>query len=263
MREILGVWVVVATLAARASAEPALPETQLPLRLIGTVVVAQAERSIAVIENGGATSVVRTGDAIGGARVQAIWKDGVVLAQAGRLERLAFASLSAASAAGPGAQSASARARGTAEAGGVAAVDRELRHALPYRRAQAAKAREASATARAAAQPDAGEPGSEVAHESSAEQVLTRLASQARYSPLLDEGGKLRGVALMDIRADSTLARLGLRSGDVVISVAGVNVDNSPRSVDTLRSLDPRAGGEVLVERAGVPTRIEVPPGAL
>jgi S1-C subfamily serine protease len=95
------------------------------------------------------------------------------------------------------------------------------------------------------------------------DQMLVNLSSQARYKPLLDENGQLRGVAVLDVRPDSTLERLGLRSGDVVVSVAGVRVDNSAAAFNALRAIDPRAGGEVLVERGGLPTRITVPPGAL
>jgi type II secretion system protein C len=266
-RELLGVLVLVVALASRASADPALPETQLPLRLIGTVVASQVERSIAVIENSGATFVVRTGDAIVGARVQEIRKDGVVLALAGRLERLAFASALAAASAGSRPTSVSASARAEGDASALEARDGDFPQAQTSQRARAAaRARAARATAvpaSAAAQDGEGETGSEVTQAVSAEQLLLSLSSQARYAPLLDEGGKLRGVALMDIRPDSTLERLGLRSGDVVVSVAGVKVDNSSQAFDALRALDPRAGGEVLVERGGVPTRIAVPAGTL
>jgi S1-C subfamily serine protease len=93
--------------------------------------------------------------------------------------------------------------------------------------------------------------------------MLVNLSSQARYKPLLDENGQLRGVAVLDVRPDSTLERLGLRSGDVVVSVAGVRVDNSAAAFNALRGLDPRAGGQVMVERGGLPTVITVPPGAL
>ena len=111
-RRLLRALVVVAALASRASAEPALPDTQLQLRLIGTVVAAESARSIAVIQNGGATAVVRAGDAIGGARVQEIRKDEVVLTQSGRLERLAFNAVATASRTGSGLTGDSTSARG-------------------------------------------------------------------------------------------------------------------------------------------------------
>ncbi len=270
VRELLGAWVLVAAFAAfaaRASAEPTLPETQLPLRLIGTVVAAAAERSIAVIENGGATAVVRTGDAIGGARVQEIRKDGVVLAQAGRLERLGFATALASAPAGsrPASASVSADGRDAADAGD--AVDPDFKSARNIRTARAAARasvkRAPTVPASAAARDDDGETGSEVQEVVNSDQLLVNLSSQARYRPLLDESGQLHGVAVMDVRPDSTLERIGLRSGDVVVSIAGVKVDNTSQAFDALRALNPSAGGEVVVERGGVPTRIAVPPGAL
>jgi type II secretory pathway component PulC len=210
---------------------------------------------------------VRTGDAIGGARVQEIHKDGVVLAQAGRLERLAFTNAAGSALAGSGRTSDPAAAGGAADASARDARDRERRAAQTARReraaAKASTARAEAVPASAAVQDEAGEASSEVTQPLTAEQLLVTLAGQARYAPLLDDAGQLRGVALMDVRPDSTLERLGLRSGDVVVSVAGVKVDNTTKAFDALRALDPRAGGEVLIERGGVPTRIAVPPGAL
>jgi len=266
VREIAFVWLVLAATALRAGAEPALPETDLPLRLIGTVVAAQTERSIAVIENSGATAVVRTGDAIGGARVQEIRKDGVVLSQAGRLERLALAPVATARTAGSAQTSAAASSGGDADANGRDATDRDRNDSPTSSRGRtAARSRAASASAvpASAASGEDDEADSAVTEQVTPDQLLVNLSGQARYSPMLDGEGQLRGVALMDIRPDSTLERLGLRSGDVVVSVAGVQVDNSSRALDALRALNPSAGGDVMVERRGVPTRITVPPGAL
>jgi len=255
---------VLAVLAARASAESPLPETQLPLRLIGTVVAAESGRSIAVIENGGATAVVRTGDAIGGARVEEIRKDEVVLTSSGRLERLAFSAFATASRGGSGSAAGSAAAGGQQATAAREAKDRDW--------PDASNAGRASARALARAPMPNPVPASAAAQDEddaaakpplTTEQLLVNLSSQARYAPLLDQDGKLHGVALMDIRQDSTLERIGLQSGDVVVSVGGVQVDNTTKAFDALRALDPRAGGEVLVERKGVPTVITVPPGSL
>jgi len=267
VRELLGSWLIVAALAARAGADPlVLPETQLPLRLIGTVVAGETERSIAVIENAGATSVVRTGDAIGGARVQEIHKDGIVLAQAGRLERLALAPVAIARASGSAQASASASSGGDADADDLDANERGSRMSAASRRGRTtarARTARASAVPASAARGEPGEADSEATQSVSNDQLLVNLSAQARYKPLLDGEGNLHGVAILDVRPDSTLERLGLRSGDVVVSVAGVPVDNSSQAFDALRALNPRAGGEVLVERGGLPTRITVPPGAL
>jgi len=252
-------------LASRASAEAALPETQLPLRLLGTVVSGSEARSLAVIENSGETAVVRTGDAIGGAVVREIHKDGVVLTQAGRLERLAFASVAASSGAGSGngddfSDSSGHRAEGGDTAARRAKLQaRAVRRTAMSSRAKARRATAVPASADPAEELASGEPRETLSNE----QLLLQLSKQARYAPLLDENGKLRGVALMDIRPDSTLERLGLRNGDVVVSVAGVKVDNTSKAYDALRALNPRAGGEVLVERRGVPTRITIEPGSI
>ncbi|MEX2205799.1 MAG: type II secretion system protein N [Myxococcota bacterium] len=253
-------------LAARANAEPALPETQAPLRLIGTVVAAQVERSMAVIDDQGATRVVRTGDEVGAARVQEIHKDGIVLVRAGRLERLALAPVAIARApepAGTGDSAAVDDAHGTDS---LDPAERDARARLAARRSRMAKrapAKSASAVPASAARGQDGEDGSEVTQRVSSDQLLVNLSQQARYRPLLDDEGQLRGVALLDVRPDSQLERLGLRSGDVVVSVAGVPVDNSAQAFNALRGLNPRAGGEVMVERGGLPTRITIPPGAL
>jgi type II secretion system protein C len=265
VRELLCVGLLAAALAVRAGAEPALPETQLPLRLIGTVVAAQAERSIAVIESLGTTQVVRTGDAIGAARVQEIHKDGVVLAQAGRLERLALASVASRAPAGSGASSASDPSFGEGPADARDATDRGSREAAPQRARTASRSRATRRTAvpASAARGQDGEAGSSATEQVTSDQLLVNLSGQARYAPLLGDDGQLRGVAVLDVKPDSTLERIGLRSGDVIVSVAGVQVDNSPAALDALRALNPKAGGEVMVERGGVPTRIVVPPGAL
>jgi type II secretion system protein C len=268
VREILAAIVLVVAIAAQARADVNLPETTLPLRLMGTVVASSAARSIAVIENAGTRAVVREGDAIGGARVQEIRKDGIVLDQAGRLEKLAFASAAAPAEDRDGTRaSAAVSAAHDAGANESATARRDWRAAANARRARAAlKASATRASAVPASAASDGDEEDEAGGRSkplNSQELLAQLANQARYAPYHDSEGKLHGVALMDVRPDSTLERLGLRSGDVVISIAGVKVDNTSKAFDALRSLNPRAGGEVLVERGGVPTRIAVPPGAL
>lgn len=264
-RERLAVGLAVLAFAFQAHADASLPETTLPLRLVGTVVASRTERSIAVVENDGARVVAHVGDAVGSARVTEIRKDGIVLRTASRLEHLPFALGSAGSADAPGVASVAASARNDGEARERDAAARDWRRAAQERRARlAAKPRATRATAGPASATAGDEAGEVVAARPvDSQTLLAQLANQARYAPYRDEDGKLRGVALMDVRPDSTLERIGLRSGDVVVSIAGVKVDNTPQAFDALRSLNPRAGGEVLVERRGVPTRIAVPPGAL
>jgi type II secretion system protein C len=266
LREAFAVGWVVLALAARAGADPALPETQAPLRLVGTVVAAQAERSIAVIDDQGATRVVRTGDQIGAARVQEIHKDGIVLASSGRLERLPLAPVAVARGTEPVRNGESAAVDDAHDSDSLDPGQRDARATLAARRSRMAKrapAKSASAVPASAARGQDGEEDSEATRQVGNDQLLVNLSQQARYRPLLDDEGQLRGVALLDVRPDSQLERLGLRSGDVVVSVAGVPVGNSAQAFNALRGLNPRAGGEVLVERGGLPTRITIPPGAL
>lgn len=267
-RERLVVGLAVLAFAFQARADASLPETTLPLRLVGTIVASRAERSIAVVENDGARVVAHVGDAVGSARVKEIRKDGIVLQTASRLEHLPFAIGSVANADAPGVTTVAASASGEGGAGGREAADRDWRRAAQERRARLAAKPRATRATRATAAPASAGAGDEAGETVAAKPVdsqalLAQLANQARYAPYHDEDGVLRGVALMDIRPDSTLERIGLRSGDVVISIAGVKVDNTTKAFDALRSLNPRAGGEVLVQRRGIPTRIAVPPGAL
>lgn len=264
-RERLAVGLALLALSFQARADANLPETTLPLRLVGTVVASRAERSIAVVENDGARVVAHVGDAVGSARVTEIRKDGIVLQTASRLEHLPFTLGRADSADAPGVASVAASARDESEARERDAATRDWRRAAQERRARlATKPRATRAANGPASAPDGAEVGETVAAKPvDSQALLAQLANQARYAPYRDEDGNLRGVALMDIRPDSTLERIGLRSGDVVVSIAGVKVDNTPQAFDALRSLNPRAGGEVLVERRGIPTRIAVPPGAL
>jgi hypothetical protein len=190
-----------------------------------------------------------------------------VLSQGGRFERLGFAAVAAARTGDPGRTTALASAGAEADPSATDSTDPDFRHGASATRertvARVRAPRPTAVPASAAEHDEDGAADDEATKPANTDQILVDLSRQARYAPLLDQTGKLRGVALMDIRPDSTLERIGLRSGDVVVSVAGVKVDNTPSAFDALRALDPRAGGEVLVERAGVPTRIAVPPGAL
>ena len=249
-RELALVLVAALLCASRAVADPALPDSSLPLHLVGTVVAAQRERSIAVIESAGKVAVLRAGDVVGGAELREIHKDGVVLALSGRLERLSLSGRAAPTATG---RATAAVWAPESEAGADSRDQSEprLRRATPPARAT---------PARAARQPRRS---ASSASSASPEALLASLSGQARYAPVQDASGALHGLALLDVRPDSALERIGLRSGDVVVSVAGVKLDQGSRAFDALRALDPSAGGEVLIERQGVPTRIAVPPGAL
>jgi type II secretory pathway component PulC len=220
--------VAIATFALCASAARAeLDETTLPLRLIGTVVAARADRSLAVVESGGATRVVHRGDEVAGARVEEIGKDAIVLAHASRRERLSFA---------PPASPYP----GTSE-------EEATRLALAHS-SRADDPRETEPRARPARRASASGPAP--------------AGTPALARALLDENGKLRGVALLGVASDSMLERFGLQSGDVVTHVAGVKIDNTANAYNTLRGLNLGNGVEVTVLRRGSVTTVNVPGSA-
>jgi S1-C subfamily serine protease len=94
------------------------------------------------------------------------------------------------------------------------------------------------------------------------EEALRTLASQARFLPEFGNGGEVRGIAVQSVVPGSTLDRLGLRSGDLVVSVAGHRVDD-PASAQALRALPLHEPFAVEIVRAGAPATLRVPGGAL
>jgi type II secretory pathway component PulC len=98
---------------------------------------------------------------------------------------------------------------------------------------------------------------------STPEEALQDLAQQAVFVPELGEGGRVRGIAVADIRPGSLLERLGLENGDVVVAIAGVRVESGSQALQALRGLDFHRGVSVDVERDGALTAIAVPAGAL
>src|SRR5262249_4491245 len=66
-------------------------------------------------------------------------------------------------------------------------------------------------------------------------QLVADLAAQPRFAPVMDNNGKLRGVALMNVVPDSLIERLGLRSDDVVVAIEGTPIDSSGRAMNVAR----------------------------
>ena len=66
-----------------------------------------------------------------------------------------------------------------------------------------------------------------------------------------------------DIRASSTLERIGLQDGDVVLAIGDNRIENGEQVVPALRSLDLSTNIEIEIERGGVLQTVEVPAGTL
>ena len=95
------------------------------------------------------------------------------------------------------------------------------------------------------------------------DQLLADIASQARFAPVMDNNGKLRGVAVMNVVPDSMIERLGLRSDDVVTAINGTPVDSSGRAMNVARGLGRSAPINLDIERKGVPTKVTIDPRGL
>lgn len=243
-----------------APPEERLPETRLPLRLRGTAVSDRAERSLAVVEDSraGEALLVRVGERIAGARVERIERDRVILRYRGLLELITLP------------ESASSGAGGSAE---VALRTRMVITDDPAEEARAAeRVRRLRPRPRAAVR-DLGRGPAETDDDAidsppaspapEPEDRLVELSQQARFLPEFGDAGELRGIVVTDIREGSTLERIGLRDGDVVLAIGDNRIENHEEVVPALRSLDLASDIAIEIERGGEPQTIDVPGGAL
>ena len=234
----------------------AIEETGLPLRLLGTIVAADPLASIAILEDSaGRSRVVRVGDRVGDARVEHIEREWVVVSERGRIRRISFDRNRALRA-----RAEPRRPLGDEESALLARADRPP-PALP-----------AQAAARARTGRDEDSPS----HWSESLEVRTALAElgpahaatlfslsrQGEFQPQFGEGGTLSGIAVGSVAPGSQLARLGLQSGDVVVSVGGAPLQ-SYSDLRALRGFQTQNGFQVGLLRGGAPITLQVPPGAL
>ncbi len=253
-RAALAAGALVFAVASLASADP----SQGP-RLLGTVVSSDAARSLAVIEQGGARRVVRTGGEFAGGTVVEIRSDSVRLRRGGRVETWTLADVS--------------RPYATAAANVPASPDTSRLDEAPRAadsRASSRGARPGSASSRAGSgspaarrSPAPAKARSEADVARSNDQLLADLAAQARFAPVMGNDGKLRGVAVMNVVPDGLIERLGLRSDDVVTAIQGVPIDSSGRAMNVARGLDGTQPVKLDIERRGVPTVVVVDPRSL
>jgi type II secretory pathway component PulC len=249
------------TVVALAPAKETLLETRLPLKLRGTVVSPLREHSLAVIEHGAQaeTIVVREGDWVGEARIEHVERKRVVLRNRGQRELIMFEEKSAT---GGSDGRATARAtRRTRAAKELAARVNSQRPPAPTarRRTPRIDVSEAIGNTAVPASPDPNLEYSDLGNE----ERLKSLSEQARFAPSLGEEGGLRGVLVTDIAAGSQLESIGLRNGDIVVSIGGIPLQDPAQVIPTLQGLDLSAGTTLLVERGGAATTISVPPGSI
>jgi type II secretory pathway component PulC len=265
----------------------ALAESRRPLRLRGTIVAGAAEHSLAVIEDLSRqeTQQLHEGESIGELRIERIRRGSVVVSHRGGLERLTFqpedeaegsrkagtrgraSSARRASAAkrASAAQRASASMRASAARTAVASAKGAVPRPPPVRAKRRAAPGGDAASADGADGTDAAESAATSADEldPDVEERLRELSTQARFLPDFAEEGGLRGIVVRDLQAGTTLERLGLQNGDVILAVEGRRIEQTDNVFEVLRGLELSEGATVELERSGALRTLEVPAGVL
>jgi type II secretion system protein C len=251
----------VLSLAALRAAQAV--ESRSGARLLGTIVSSDVRSSQAVISEAGKQRVVTIGMDVDGAEVVEIQAEAVLLRRQGRIETLTLAMASTPS--GPGGGNVPAAAAPGADDGGdtPSGADRARGAAPVARRPPARGAFGASASRGTRGSSGSKDPSSEKDAARSNDQILADLANQARFAPVMDNNGKLRGVAIMNVMPDSMIERLGLRSDDVVVAIQGTPIDSSGAAMNVARGLDYSSPVTLGIERRGVPAVVVVQPASL
>ena len=250
-------WLLAAALLVAANTHASEPRG---IRLLGTIVSSNPQSSSAVVDEGGKQHVVQPGMPLAGGEVIEIQPDAVLVRTGGRIEKLRLASLSVPSQGGNGSLPASPD--GGADPGDAPSAPQ----ARPSQPRVTPRSAVMSGNARRN-RPllDRASAGSRSEGETarSNDQLLADLAGQARFAPVMDNDGKLRGVAVMNIVPDSMIERLGLRSDDVVTAINGTPVDSSGRAMNVARGLGRGAPINLDIERKGIPTKVTIDPRSL
>jgi general secretion pathway protein C len=215
-----------------------LAATKLPLKLLGTVAAGDERRSWAAVEDLEKRQhlVVRVQDRLQGkAEVVRIERRRIVLRNGGRLEELALDE-------GQTPQAGAAR---TAATGNARSYGRADRRAAMAPTGSAAERVQRLAENRFGVQ---REDVDSVANNPAA------LFSQARILPKYDEG-KMVGVQLNAIKAGSLFEQIGIRDGDTITELNGVQITSQQDSAAVLRELTSATSFNVTVTGSDGSTR--------
>ncbi|WP_279637165.1 MULTISPECIES: type II secretion system protein GspC [Corallococcus] len=204
---------------------PHLPRSTLPLRLLGTLVSQDPRWSMASIHelSGGVARSLMVSDAFKGARVFAIERERIVFVVDGRLEYIDGASLPGTGPTPVNAHPGAAMPGGSGLGKGIRATGPDT-HVVP---------REDLTEA--------------LAH-------LDELSMEARVVPAFKEGRPV-GFKLFSIKDGSFYSRLGLRNGDVLQRINGLDLDGPDKALEAFMTLREARRIELQIERGGVPVR--------
>ena len=217
---------ITANTSSPVPADELLEETELALKLWGTIASDNAELALASIEEVSVnpSAAFRVGDQIQTATVVGIERRRVVLLENGSrraltldddTETLAITGTGTAPSAAP--TSARTRERPSRRTSSAAAARKSMRdrtRQLSEDRAQ----REENAEPKVATNPAA-------------------LYSQARILPRVDEDGQVAGLEISAIQSGSVFELAGIQDGEVIIEIDGVPVSNFGKSTQIMSAL--------------------------
>ncbi|WP_324291546.1 type II secretion system protein GspC [Corallococcus sp. BB11-1] len=204
---------------------PEIPRSTLPLRLLGTLVAQDPRWSMASIQelSGSVARSLMVSDALPGARVFAIERERILLVVDGRLEYIDGASL-------PGATPTPVNIHAGAATPGSSTLGKGIRatgeHSLVIPREDVTEA---------------------LTH-------LNELAMEARVVPAFKEGRPV-GFKLFSIKDGSLYSRLGMRNGDVLQRINGLNLDGPDKALEAFTRLRDARRIELQIERGGAPVQ--------
>lgn len=224
----------------------AAPDTSLALKLRGIFASDDPKSGYAIIADGnGSDQVYRAGMQVpGGAQVDSVYPDRVMLNRAGVLEALRLPEDKrgvAASALSPQPDRAPNGGRGAA-----------LNGAMP-----APGTPPATGQAPAFVNPNILVGSPTIDGNKAAGIDLSQLARQVSVMPVL-ENGKFVGVRLSGGRDQPLIAKLGLRPDDVVTSINGIPLDSPNRATEVAKSLETARSAQVVVRRNGKDEKLTV-----
>ncbi len=207
--------------------EQNLPETNLPLKLLGTVVNSDQKASMAAIRitDQNESVVVRQGEKVHGeAKVYRIERRRVVIINGRKTETLTLDEE-------PSTTTTSASAR-------------KMRGNLPGRPDRSSRRR-----ARTSSPQDMPSDVQKAMIDSMRRDPASVLG-MADLRPQFDEKGGVSGIRIDSVQAGSLIEQIGLKEGDVIKELNGITINNPSQSITLLREFQNATNLNVVVETA-------------
>jgi len=201
--------------------EGALPETNLPLKLLGTVVNTEPKQSMAAIRitDQNESVVVRQGEKVHGeAEVYRIERRRVVIINGRKTETLTLDEEATAS-----------------------PMANKIRSSLPQRPDTGTHRRTPRMTP----------PNNQRAMIDSIRRDPTSLLGMADFQPQFDSEGGVNGIRVTSVQPGSLAEQIGLSEGDVIKELNGITINNPPQSITLLREIQDVGVQEIVIETPG------------